>query len=346
MSETKIANNMASVTPPSDFTPKTFWQRPEGLTGGIFMTGIVLGAGYLLYKFLPILITLVSNMLYAGILLIALAALIYMVVDPRMRNLVWYGYKSVMRWITGIFVNIDPIGILKSYVEDLEDNLAKMSKQIGNLRGSMRKLKTTMEENSKNIEDELNIANAAKKQGNEKQLVLSTRQAARLKESNEKYNSLYSKMDILHRILAKMYENSEILLEDTKDQVKVKQEEREAIKTSHSAMSSAMKVISGDKDKKAMFDMAVEAIADDVANKVGEMERFMDMSSKFMDSVDLQNGVFEEEGLKMLEQWENQSKLLLMPGKSEGTLDLNNRPETLKGEADDNSGDSYKKLFD
>ncbi len=338
---------MVSITPPSDFKPKTFWQRPEGVTGGIFMTGIIVGLGYLLYKMLPILITLVSNTLYLALLLIALAAVIYMVVDPRMRNLFWYGYKSIMRWITGIFVNLDPIGILKSYVEDLENNLSKMSKQIGNLRGSMRKLKTTMEENDKSIENELNIANAAKKQGNEKQLVLSTRQAARLKDSNEKYNSLYSKMDILHRILAKMYENSEILLEDTRDQVKVKQEEREAIRASHSAMSSAMKVISGDKDKKAMFDMAVEAIADDVANKVGEMERFMDMSSKFMDSVDLQNGVFEEEGLKMLEQWENQSQLLLMQGGKSDTLDLNNRPEMLPRENDKKEdGDSYKKLFD
>ncbi|HNA42062.1 MAG TPA: hypothetical protein PLP81_08210, partial [Saprospiraceae bacterium] len=171
---------MASITPPSDFKPKTFWQRPEGVTGGIFMTGIIVGLGYLLYKMLPILITLVSNTLYLALLLIALAAVIYMVVDPRMRNLFWYGYKSIMRWITGIFVNLDPIGILKSYVEDLENNLSKMSKQIGNLRGSMRKLKTTMEENDKSIENELNIANAAKKQGNEKQLVLSTRQAARL----------------------------------------------------------------------------------------------------------------------------------------------------------------------
>ena len=35
------------------------------------------------------------------------------------------------------------------------------------------------------------------------------------------------------------------------------------------------------------------------------MERFMEMSTSFMDSVDLQNGVFEEEGLKMLEKFEN-----------------------------------------
>ena len=84
-----------------------------------------------------------------------------------------------------------------------------------------------------------------------------------------------------------MYQNSEILLEDTKDQVNLKEQERKAIRASHSAMKSAMSVISGDPDQRAMFDMALESIADDVANKVGEMERFMEMSSSFMDSVDL-----------------------------------------------------------
>jgi len=36
------------------------------------------------------------------------------------------------------------------------------------------------------------------------------------------------------------------------------------------------------------------------------------MSSNFMDSIDLQNGVFEEEGMKMLEKWEKEgvSKIL------------------------------------
>ena len=51
-----------------------------------------------------------------------------------------------------------------------------------------------------------------------------------------------------------------------------------------------------------MFDQAMEVIADDVANKVGEMEQFMELSANFMESVDLQNGIFEEEGLKMLEE--------------------------------------------
>lgn len=69
-------------------------------------------------------------------------------------------------------------------------------------------------------------------------------------------------------------------------------------------MKSAMSVISGDKDKRALFDESLEALADDISGKVGEMEQFMELSENFMASVDLQNGVFEEEGLKMLEKWE------------------------------------------
>ncbi len=155
-------------------------------------------------------------------------------------------------------------------------------------------------------------------------MLLSSRKAARLKESNEKYAVLETKMNVLYRVLTKMYQNSEILLEDTKDQVKMKQEERKAIRASHSAMKSAMSIISGNADKRAMFDQALEVIADDVAMKVGEMERFMELSSNFMNSVDLQNAVFEEEGMKMLEEWEKKSTLLLMGGtKTDSTLDLN-----------------------
>lgn len=343
---------MADITPlnTDNFKQKSFWQRPEGTTGTIFLVAFLAAGGFALYKALPFLIELASNALYLSGMLLVLGAIIYMVLDPKMRNLVWYMYKSVMRWVTGIFVNIDPIGILKSYVDSLRDNLRKMSQQIGNLRGQMRKLKTLMQENEGEINNNMKLASMAKQKNNEKQMMLSTRKAARLKESNAKYQNLFNKMEVMHKILSKMYQNSEILLEDTADQVKMKEQERKAIRASHSAMTSAMSVISGDPDQRAMFDAALEAIADDVSSKVGEMERFMEMSSSFMDSVDLQNGVFEEEGLKMLEKFEKESTLLLMgdTSASNETLDLNQ--PTAKPEMRNNntsSGDSsYDNLFE
>jgi phage shock protein A len=331
---------------PQQFTPKTFWQRPEGTTGMLFMGGILLGGGYLLYKILPTLIDLLQNTLYAGLLMGALALVIYMVLDPKVRGIFSYGYKAIMRWITGIFVQIDPIGILKSYIEDLQDNLVKMNKQISQLRGQMFKLKEVMTKNQQEIKNSLNLATRAKETDNQSMMVLKARRAGRLQDSNMKYDDLYKKMEILYRVLTKMYENSEIMLEDIKDQVNVKEQERAAIHASHSAMKSAMNIIAGNSDKRYMFDMALEAIADDVSNKVGEMERFMEMSNGFMNSVDLQNGVFEEEGMALLDKWEKEGPSLLLPEK-EKLLLYNNGIDTSAAPTAPSSGraNQYDHLF-
>jgi hypothetical protein len=304
-----------------DLKPKSFWARPEGTTGMVFGVGILGAIGFLIFTNIAAITALAFTTVQLAIIVSILAALIYMVLDPRMRNLVWYGYKSVMRFITGMFVQIDPIGVLKSYIEDLKDNLRKMNSQVGILRGQMHKLKEVIKNNQRQIESNLNLAKRAKTQDKKNIMVLKSRKAGRLKESNAKLEALYRKMEIMYRVLTKMYENSEILLEDVKDQVMVKEQERKAIRASHSAMKSAMNIISGDGDKREMFDMALEAIAEDVSQKVGEMERFMDMSTNFMDSVDLQNGVFEEEGLKMLEMWEKEGASLLLGDQKENLLE-------------------------
>ena len=299
---------------------KSFWKRPEGVTGMIFLAGLIIGGGYLFTIALPFLISLANSILSLSIMLLVLGAIIYMVLDPKMRNLVGYMYKSMMRKITGIFVQIDPVGILKSYVENLKENLRKMNKQISQLRGQMHKLQELIHNNKKQIQSHLQLASKAKESNKQAMMILKSRKAGRLRESNMRLEDLYKKMEVLYRVLTKMYENSQILMEDIKDQVEVKEQERKAIHASHNAMNSAMSIISGDPDRRAMFDMAMEAIADDVSQKVGEMERFMEMSANFMDSVDLQNGIFEEEGLKMLEKWEQEGVSLILGEEKENLL--------------------------
>jgi phage shock protein A len=327
---------------------KSFWSRPEGTTGALFLTAILGALGYVLFTSAGAILGFITTTIGIVVSLLVVGAIIYMAVDPKMRTLVSYMYKSVMRKITGLFVTIDPIGILKNYIDDLKDNLKKMSKQIGGLKGQMRKLKTIVGDNNKEIEQHMLIARKAKEQGNQKHMLLSSRKAARLKESNTKYTALHKRMSILYKVLTKMYSNSEILLEDTEDQVKVKEQERKAIRASHGAMRSAMSIIKGDSDKRAMFDQAMEVIADDVANKVGEMEQFMEMSADFMNSVDLQNGVFEEQGLKMLEEYEKKSTLLLLGGQEQAEddiLDLK-EPDVNLREFGDSEESNYEGLFD
>lgn len=316
------------------YKPKSFWSKPEGVTGAIFLIGILGGVGFLLFNLLPAIISLTSSLIGLAGVIAVLGIIIYMALDSKARALLSYMYKSVMRWITGLFIEINPIAILKNYVEDMTANLKKMNKQILKLRGQMHKLKELMLINERDINTHMSEANKAKEEDNRQMVILKSRKAGRLKESNMKYEQLYRKMEVLYKVLKKMYDNSSILKEDVADQVEIKEQELKAMRASHSAMSSAMSVIRGDKDKRAMFEMALEAVTEDVSAKVGEMERFMEVSESFMNSIDLQNGIFEEEGLKMLEKWEKENSLLLMDekdallledGQSSDTLDLNEK---------------------
>lgn len=332
--------------------PKSFWSKPEGVTGILFIILAVLGIGFVATSAIGALAAFVSTGLGIGVTLAVLGTIIFMALDGKTRTLVSYLYKSTMRWITGIFVKIDPIGILKSYVDDLRSNLKKMNKQMNQLRGQMHKLREMIFNNQKEIASNITLAGKARDSNQKNVMILKSRKAGRLKDSNLKLEDLYKKMEIMYRVLKKMYENSSILLEDIDDQVKLKEQEYKAMMAGHSAMRSAMNVIKGDPDKKALFDSALEAIADDVSNKVGEMEQFMELSENFMQSVDLQNGIFEEQGLKMLEEWEAKSDSLLLGSakeelilESEGNSDFLDLESPMKVPAD-NRANQYDSFFE
>ena len=124
----------------------------------------------------------------------------------------------------------------------------------------------------------------------------------------------------------------------------MREQERKAIRAGHSAMKSAMNIISGDPDRKMMFDMATEAIVEDVHNKIGEMERFIEVSGSFIDSIDLQNGVYEQDGLEILEKMEKEGMSFLLGDK---VSDLNKEEEVEEDvQKDIGNLSNYTNLFD
>ena len=221
-------------------------------------------------------------------------------------------YKSFMRWITGLFVQIDPIKILESYVDYLKKNLRQMNTHIGKLKGQIAKMRSFIEKNKREMTQNLKMAEQAKKRGKRELVAVNTRQYGRLKESNKRYNNLLGKMELLYKVLSKIHTNSKYLILDTENEVRMRKQEFKAIKAGHSAMRRAMSIIQGDPDKKMMFDMATEAIVEDVHGKIGEMERFIEISGSFIDSVDLQNGVYEQDGLELLEKMEKEGVSFLL----------------------------------
>ena len=51
-----------------NFKPKSFWQRPEGVTGVLFLGSILAAAGYVFVNYLPTIMQLAENTLYLSVI--------------------------------------------------------------------------------------------------------------------------------------------------------------------------------------------------------------------------------------------------------------------------------------
>lgn len=299
-------------------TQKSWVTRPEGKFGTAFALAAIGGGAVAVLYFwsiiVPWLVTMLTNTLTAVALAAALAAIGWVIFDPRWRNLAFYGYKSVMRALTGLFIEIDPIGILKTFVQSLYKRLEEMDRSIESLGGQLKKLKIQIDKNEAERLHNLKQANEAKKLGDEMrgQLMVKSRQVGRLEKSNMTLQDLHDRMSKLMKVLRKMRDASAILCEDMQNEVNLKTQERAALLAGYNAFSKAKKILAGGGDERELFDMTMEKLTDDYGMKMGEIEVFMDMSKSVIDGVDLDNAVYESDALAQLDAWEKKSQNLVL----------------------------------
>lgn len=301
----------------NDKSLKSFWSRPEGKPGMVVLLGLIGVGGYFLYKALPVIIELMQNTLTAIGLGLAIFAILTVLMNNRFRTTVWYMYKGLMRWFTGLAIEMNPIAILESYIEDIKEKIVKMEKQLTDLKGQIGKINIKLQKNKADWKMSMDRASQAKKKGLDAEVALHTRQAGRLQDYIGKMDALYKKMEVLYKVLDRMKYYSEIMVKDTEMDVAIKKEEREAITKSHSVMKSALDIIKGNGDKKVIFDQAMEFVVEDIGSKVGEMERMLNASTDFINSVDLDNAVYEERGVQMLEEFDKKGMDVLFGSKKE-----------------------------
>src|SRR5258706_6688471 len=142
---------------------KNFWQGPEGTAGKVVLVlgGIAVAYGFV--QILPFLSAAATDTLHLVVLIGAILVFLFIVTDKRVRTLAKLMFQSVMRYLTGLFIELDPIGILKNYIGEMKKNLAIMDEQLGNLNGSIRTLQNQIDTNQKDAEHSMALANQADK---------------------------------------------------------------------------------------------------------------------------------------------------------------------------------------
>src|SRR5271155_304155 len=127
-----------STTPSSltNFSPKSFWSKPEGKPGMILAAIAAAAGAYGLYLALPFLITLVSNLLYLGVLVGAVALVMNGTVQTLAKNI----FQSICRGIAMVYTTIDPVGILRNQLDDMTKAKGELDATIQRFAGSDNKL--------------------------------------------------------------------------------------------------------------------------------------------------------------------------------------------------------------
>lgn len=302
---------------------KSFWERPEGTTG---MLALAAGGGALWFAapailaFVTTLTAIVGQTIMLVILGVILFALFSLITNKKVRTLVSYMFKSAMRKVTGVFVEIDPIGIMKSYVEELQNKRETMGVSRDKLMGQIRVLERKINATNDKFETAMSIAAKASKEGNTGTFRVHANQAGRMEKLNKtSYVPMLTQLQVHLRALNKFYDVTGTVISDLANEVEAREEERKVILDSHSAMMAAKQILNGGTDSRELFDQAMEYVVEDYGMKMGEIDSFLESSKSFVDGLDMQNGVYEDAALKRIQEWEAKGDSILL-GNSKAQL--------------------------
>lgn len=324
-----------------DISKRSYWSKPEGITSLLFLGGLGAAGLYYWNKLAAFLIEVTQNTLYLGALLALLAVLVFLFTSKDVRTAVFFLFKTLMRKITGLIIKLDPIAIMKIYIDDLKEKREKMQGQINILAGQLVKLNRKITENNEEIKQKFAEANKASQMtdrpGMKETASLATIEGAGLQEMNEKLFPLQRNMKTILEFMEKVNKSADYIIKETEIKVKLKEAEYRIVKESSNALRTAVSIFKGNPDKKFYFDESMEYIQDDMSLKLGEMKRAMDLSLDFINGVDVQNGLLSDKGQAMLEAY-NKGDFKL--------IQLDTAPNQTARSIDPPKGSSYKGLLD
>lgn len=279
------------------------WEKPGGTTGMIVL-GVVVGA-------IVINITPIMNFIAAAcastLSAIGMAAALFLVLyclfDPRIRNIGSTIYFMIMRKIEGLLVDYDPISIVKRKIMQMNKKIQEITDNMGKLRGLIDKSEKRIQDKKKQCDHDFQLLNKYKENGKAQDAVVYERQVTRLTEviKNSEARLIQSKQ--WYEIMGKLKHQAELTVLDATNEVNERVEEWEMIKAQHKAFTSIVGIINGKDDQFSLFTRAMDHMADDISQKLGEMSFIIEETGGLMSKIDMDNLVMSDKANALLAQY-------------------------------------------
>lgn len=279
------------------------WEKPGGTTGMIVL-GVVVGA-------IAINITPIMNFIAAAcastLSAIGMAAALFLVLyclfDSRIRNIGSTIYFMIMRKIEGLLVDYDPISIVKRKIMQMNKKIQEITDNMGKLRGLIDKSEKRIQDKKKQCDHDFQLLNKYKESGKAQDAAVYERQVTRLTEviKNSEARLIQSKQ--WYEIMGKLKHQAELTVLDATNEVNERVEEWEMIKAQHKAFTSIVGIINGKDDQFSLFTRAMDHMADDISQKLGEMSFIIEETGGLMSKIDMDNLVMSDKANALLAQY-------------------------------------------
>jgi len=288
----------SNIFPTSQQELKSYWNRPGGKFGIFAGIGIL---GLIGFYVMPFLTTVVWNTLNFGIALAGLALFIYAITNRKLRLSLFYFYEILMKKLVGVVIELDPFIIAEDYLGDMVEQREKLYQQSIEVDAQKEKINLKIKEKKDEIKKLMTKAQVAKDKNMLPELGNATRQIGRLDEYVAQLTPIHDNLLRIGDYLTKIHKNSAYLIEDAKNELELKKDLYKSVTSGNQALNSALKIFKGDPEKKLLVEQSMEYLKEDIAGKLANMKKAIGYSADFMQSIDLDNATYQQEGLKLLE---------------------------------------------
>lgn len=291
----------SGITPSlGNFSPKSFWNEPEGKPGMILMAIIAAAGAYGLYLALPFLIALTENLILLGVLVGVLVGMVALVMNGTVQTLAKNIFQSVCRGIAMAYTTIDPIGILRNQLDDMKKAKKQLDDTIQKFAGSDNKLTSKIADKTALIQTLMQKADVLRRklpQAKTQDDAETWKLQAETWESQAGLEQQgMEQLQLLEKQTADMLDKFRhwSRVSDAKiDRMKIKVDfyaaQRDAILEAQKTLGIGVRLLKGDPEQLKLVDGAIEFLTDDAAQTIGEIQEFNKESDKMLLDIDVEN---------------------------------------------------------
>ena len=332
---------MTSLVPtgvPAGFSPKTFWQRPEGAAGkALLVLGVgAVGVAFFIFwgAIVPFVVATLADTLlacvYAGILIVVGMTAFGIPPFGVIRQVIRNAFQSLSRGIARCFVEIDPIGILRNNLDDMKKEKASLDSTVEKFSGSEEQLQRKIEEKTQTAKKYFAQGQIATQKANAATDALSkqkyalasqtyTEQAGMLLQGVKQLESLEKDTSHLLETFQNWSQLADAKIQRTSFKVDFLAEQRQIIVAAKSTLSFGQRLLKGKPEQEQMVDMAIEYLEQDTAQTLGQIREFSRFTDKLTTDQDIESGANAEIARQQFAEF---SQKLITAGSTPTVADL------------------------